>query len=53
MNEPDLVPCDDAGNCKHVHTRKLLESELHFCVACDRLLTAPMEIEADGEGGAI
>lgn len=54
-NEPDLVPFDDAGNCKHIHTRKLLDSELHFCVKCNKLLTAPMEIEADedGRGGAI
>lgn len=54
-NEPDLQPFDDAGNCKHIHTRKLTDSELRFCVKCDRLPTAPMEIEAgeDGRGEAI
>lgn len=54
-NEPDLVPFDDAGKCKHTRTRKLLESELYYCEHCGMRLTAPMGLQqvANGEGGAI
>jgi hypothetical protein len=54
QNEPDLQPFDGT-RCKHINTHKLLDSELHYCLRCGVLLTAPMEIETDedGRGGAI